>query len=328
MSTDRPWWRWLMPFVMVAAMVGLGFGLGEREFVFPEGAALAFGVIVVGKHDWMRSRWRLLLLPPACAIAGSALADLPVPKVLAELLALGFAVTAAQTVGGRLGPVVSAAVLPVVFSFTTWLYPAAVAGICLALVLTVSLPGLRPAGRAPGVAERPGRWSWPTLALFSAIAAGWIVLASVVVPVPTVALAPPLMVGALEWCAQGARPPAAALRLWALLVTAAAVGAAASWVSPAMERGISASQALVGCAVQLAAVGVMLVILGWTGEHLYPALAIVLVPNLVAPIEPWRYVLAIGIGAAALYGGATAVAGVSRALRRMRPGWFDWCRRP
>jgi hypothetical protein len=72
---------------------------------------------------------------------GSVLAYLPVPKVAGELLALGLAVALAQAVGGRLAPVVSAAVLPVVFGITTWVYPAAVAGICLVLVVMVSLPG-------------------------------------------------------------------------------------------------------------------------------------------------------------------------------------------
>lgn len=316
-STDRPWWRWLLPFVVVAAMVGLGYGCGERAFVFPEGAALAFGVLVVGKHDWVCSRWRLLVLPTACAVAGRVLAGLPVPKVAAELLAVGFAVAAAQMAGGRLGPVVSAAVLPVVFGLTTWVYPAAVAGICLALVVMVSLPGVRPPGLTVAVAERPGRWSWPTLALFSVIAGGWIVLASVVLPVPTVALAPPLLVAALEWCAHGARPLSAALRRWTLLVVAAAVGGVAAWASPVMDGGITAPQALAASAVQLAAVGVILVVLGCSGEHLYPALAIALVPDLVAPIAPWRYILAIGIGAAALYGGAAVLASGGRALRKV-----------
>lgn len=311
-GADRPWWRWLLPLVVVAPMVGLRYGLGEREFVFPEGAALAFGVLVVGTPDWVCSRWRLLVLPTVCAAAGIVLTNLPVPKVAAEVLALGFAVALAQTVGGRLGPVVSAAVLPVVFGLTSWIYAATVAGICLALAVMVSLPGLRP---RPAVAVPPGRWSWPTLMLFAIVAVGWIVLAGLVLPVPTVAVAPPLLVAALEWCSQPARPPGAAVRRWALLLAAAALGGTASWLSPVMDRGIA--QALVAVAVQVAAVGVILVILGWTGEYLYPALAIALVPNLVAPIAPWLYLLAIGIGAAALYGGATVVAGIGRALRRV-----------
>ena len=81
-----------------------------------------------------------------------------------------------------------------------------------------------------------------------------------------------------------------------------------------MDQGIAPPRALTASAVELAAVGVILVVLGWTGEHLYPALAIALVPNLVAP---WLYMLAIGIGAATLYGGATLVASMGPTSRRV-----------
>lgn len=309
----RPaWWRWLLPLVFAAAMVGFGYGLGDRAFVFPEGAALAFGVLVVDKPDWVFSRWRLLVLPTACAVAGSVAVNLAMPKAAAEVLALFFAVALMQTVKGRLGPVVSAAVLPVVFGITTWIYPATVAGICLALVAMVSLPRWRPQGPAVVAAPPPSRWPWPALMLFVVIAVAWIALASLALPLPPVALAPPLLVAGLEWCAQGAGPPRVAVRRWALLVTAAAVGGLASWVSPVIHGGIAPAQALAASAAQLAAVGVVLIVLAWTGEYLYPALAIALVPALVAPISPGPYLLAIGIGAAALYGGATVCAGTGR----------------
>ncbi|MDT5308290.1 MAG: hypothetical protein QOE48_3972 [Mycobacterium sp.] len=329
-GVERQWWRWLLPFVIVAPMVGLGYGLGERAFVFPEGAALAVGVMVVGKQDWVRSGWRLLVLPTTCAVGGTALAYLPVPKVAGELLALGLAVALAQAVGGRLAPVVSAAVLPVVFGITTWVYPAAVAAICLVLLVMVSLPGLRPeAPGVPVVGPQP-RWPWSTLVLFSIVGAGWIVLASLVLRLAPVALAPPLLVAALEWCGQGARPLRIAVRRWVLLVVAAAVGGAASSVCPPMQIGLAATQAVAASAVQMAAVAAVLVVMAWTGEYLYPALAIALVPNLIAPIVVWQYSLAIGVGAAALFVGAFILACTGRFCARrcvaMRSGCIRWRR--
>ncbi|MDN4517456.1 hypothetical protein JN086_04200 [Mycolicibacterium austroafricanum] len=108
-------------------MLGLGYWLGDRALIFPEGAALAFGVLVAGNPDWVRSRWRLVMLPTVCAVAGVVLADVALPGSAAELVALGFSVAVAQAFGGRLGPVVSAAVLPVVFGVTSWTYPVTVA---------------------------------------------------------------------------------------------------------------------------------------------------------------------------------------------------------
>lgn len=310
---DRSWWRWPLPLIVIAPMLAVGYGFGDRAPIFPEGAALAFGVLVAGRSDWTGSRWRLAVLPTGCAIAGTLLAGLPLPKVAAEMLALGLAVTVAQVAGGRLGPVISAAVLPVVFGVTSWLYPVSVAAMCVILAALVSVPVLRvPAVEAPA----PLRWPWMSLVAFAGVASGWIVAATMVLPLPAVAAAPPLLVAALEWCTHGADQPAVAVRRWALLVAAAAIGGAASAVSPVIAPGLTATAVMIATAIQVAAAGVVLFLLAWTREYAYPALAIVLVPNLVAPITIWGYTLAIGVGAGALFTGGWVAAAAGRGCAR------------
>lgn len=122
------------------------------------------------------------------------------------------------------------------------------------------------------------------MALFAAVAGGWIA-ASAMLALPSIVVAPPLLVAALEWCTRGENLPVLALKRWTLLVLAAAVGAAASALCPVIESvGMRISAAVVATAIQLVAVGVVLLLLGVTREDVYPALAVALVPILIAPI--------------------------------------------
>lgn len=309
----RSFWRWLLPLPLLAPMLGFAYGLGERALVFPEGAALAFGVLVAGHRDWTRSRWRLVLLPTWCALAGALLAHTALPRSAAVVIAVGIAVATAQAVGGRLGPVVSAAALPVVFGGASWIYPIAVAAICAVLAVAARRTGIETAEVGIERVRPTSRWPRAGLTLFTAVAAAWIVIAGPVLALPPVVLAPPLLVATLEWSVRGAHPAEVALKRWTLLVLAAAVGAAASALCPPIEPGGTAAAAVVSAtAIQLSAVAIVLLLLGVTGEDAYPALAIVLVPNLVAPISACAYPLWIGVGAGVLFTGAWVIASVWR----------------
>ena len=309
----RSFWRWLLPLALLAPMLGLAYGLGERALVFPEGAALAFGVLVAGNTDWTRSRWRLVLLPTSCALAGTALAHTQLPRSGAVLIAVGIAVATAQAAGGRLGPVVSAAALPVVFGGASWIYPISVAAICAVLAVATRVPGVRPAEVGIQGLRSPPRWPRSGLTLFAAVAAAWIVIAGPVLALPPTVLAPPLLVATLEWSVRGARPPMMAVKRWTLLVLAAAAGSAASALCPPIESGgIAVAAVVAATAIQLSAVAVVLLLLRVTGEDAYPALAIALVPNLVAPTSVWAYPLWIGVGAGVLFTGAWVIASLWR----------------
>lgn len=106
---------------------------GQRDFIFPEGAALTFGVLVMADPEWSASRWCLVVLPTGGAVLGHLLADSSVPVWLAEITGLSGAFVALQAFGSRVAPVLSAAVLPIVFGVHSWIYPAVVLVTCLVL---------------------------------------------------------------------------------------------------------------------------------------------------------------------------------------------------
>jgi hypothetical protein len=59
---------------VVLPTAALAAATGQRDFIFPEGAALTFGVGVLRMHEWSASRVRIVVLVPLCALAGHLLA--------------------------------------------------------------------------------------------------------------------------------------------------------------------------------------------------------------------------------------------------------------
>jgi len=108
-------WRWLSVFVVAAPMLIIGGVLGNRDLLFPEGAALAFGVLSLRLPEWRRSAAVLAVLPAACAALGVALVHAAVPRWVGEIAALTGAFVLLAVLRSRLTPSISAAVFPLVF---------------------------------------------------------------------------------------------------------------------------------------------------------------------------------------------------------------------
>jgi HPP family len=295
--------RWLLPLVVVGPMAAIGVLTGEPAVVFPEGAALAFGVWTLRVPAWCASWWRLVALPTGCAVAGLGLAVLPMPMWVAGIGAVTVALAGLQWCRSRLGPSLSAAVFPIVFDVHTWVYPVTVLAVCVALV----------AGGRAGRGERgerpapPGRWGWPAICLAWAVAVVWFAVCGLVRGVPHAAMAPPLLVSGLEWATggPGAGRAATGLRRWGVLTGAALIGSAAVRLCPVRWAGA------------LAAVFLALLLLRVTGERHPPAVAIALIPVVLDAPAPWPFTAGIALGAAAVHLLGTALGRLGRARRRL-----------
>lgn len=302
--TEMPWWtglRWALPLLVVAPMLALAAALGTDAIIFPEGAAVAMGVWVLGLPGWAASRWRVAVLPPLCALVGVLLTQSDLPTWLAALAGTAAALVVLQVCDSRLAPALSAAVLPIVFGVRAWSYPLAVLVVCAAVV--AAMPWLERRGEAPSVraAEGSGRYPWPIVTGAGAVIAAWILAGGELLALSAAALAPPLFVSALEWLGQRAEcTPLRGLRRWTVLVGAALAGSAALALVPVAW--------LAGCL----AVAVTLALMRAIATAHPPALAIALIPQILEPParDPVGYTLAIAAGAGALFLATYAVATV------------------
>lgn len=299
------WWgrrRWALPLLIVVPMLALAGALDTKAIIFPEGAALAMGVWVLGLPGWTASRWRVLALPPLCAVAGVALVLSDLPIAVAEIAAVTFGLLVLAAFDSRLAPALSAGVLPVVFDLDEWSYPVAVLVVCAAVALLWRLIGHPAARRLDDVL--PERYPWAVVASAWLVIVAWILVGGQALELSAAVLAPPLFVSALEWLGRG-RPLAGEGGLrWALLVGAGLAGSVATklisvgWIAGALA--VCATLALM-----------------WllTTPH-PPALAIALIPQILGSPDPLSYTTSIAAGAAALYLGVYAV---DRATHAARP---------
>ena len=291
----RAWWAgtaWALPLVVVVPMLALASALGTHEIIFPEGAALAMGIWVVGLPGWSASRWRVALLPALFAAGGVLLLRLGLEPATTAILAVTLGLLGLQALGTRLAPALSAAVLPIVFDVRAWSYPAAV--LVISLVVAVGM-AWRHAILAPAPAEGVHRYAWRTLAGAWLVITLWILAGGSWLALSAVALAPPLFVSALEWLARGTLTAPEGARRWAVLVGAGVAGSGAVALVPLAW--------LAGALAIVATIALMRLL---ATPH-PPALAIALIAQILDASAPLAFALAVAAGAGALYLGVYAV---------------------
>jgi hypothetical protein len=288
--------------VIVVAVMLLGAGLsGHRDAIFPEGAALAFGIVVLGKPEWGASRWRIVALPSLCAVIGHFLAQMTWAPWAGEICAVSAALLVLRALRSRVAPALSAAVLPVVFGVRSWMYPAAVVITCAVIVAVVTLSSRRDDQQT----SVSSAWQWDVVVGAWVMICSWILIAGPILSLPIAAVAPPLFVSALEWSSNDARTLARGMRRWSLVVGAALAGSVALKLAPAAS--------IAG----LAAVGVTLGLMRVLATPHAPALAISLVPLIAGPIGTWNFTIGIAVGAAALYLSGHVIAQARTELRTL-----------
>jgi hypothetical protein len=261
---------------------------GQRDLIFPEGAALALGIGVLRMPDWTASRWRIVVLPPVCAVVGHLLATTDGPPWVLETIGMTTALLLLEGFGSRIAPALSAAVLPVVFGVHSWAYPVIVLVTCLVVVAAL------PRHNTDEKPAAPGSWPRATAFRFWLITCAWIALAAPLLSLPIAALTPPLFVSALEWMNTADRSLDAGIRRYGLILAAAIAGSIASQAGPAEWIAAPTAAAMT--------LGLMNVMRCWHA----PALAISLIPSVTMGITPLAFVAGIAIGASALYLAASA----------------------
>jgi hypothetical protein len=287
----------------VAAMAGAAQATGCMELLFPEMAAILCGTWVLPRQAWNVSRPRMLALMGTAACMGVCLnllvpADLwgiplatTVPHLalwVRALLGYLFCAVAMNVAGADMTPMVSAAILPVLLSTTSWVYPIAVIAmvgiVCLGrlfmegsgLVERVDFHPLRdPLGRT---LSQWGR----RLVVFAALSAPAYLTGNVLIAVP------PLLVVFTTFT----RPDfTLRLRPWrsvAVLALAACLGAACRALA---QAGLPlALAALLGFA---GLVGIWTALATW----LPPAGAVMLLALLIPGLDPVLYALEVSAGA-------------------------------
>jgi hypothetical protein len=292
----RAWWAgaaWALPLLVVVPMLALASALGTHAIIFPEGAALAMGIWVVGLPGWSASRWRVAVLPAVFAAGGVGLLALGLDSAATAILAVTLALLALQALGTRLAPALSAAVLPVVFDVRAWSYPVAV--LAISLVVAAGMAWRHPI-LAPPPADGVRRYAWRTIGGAWIVICAWILIDGELLALPSVALAPPLFVSALEWLARGPLHASEGARRLAVLSGAALAGSAAVALVP------------VGWIAGALAVAVTVALMRVLSTPHPPALAIALIPQILGPAPaPLSFTIAAAAGAAALYLGVFAL---------------------
>ena len=292
-STMSRSWRWLLPCVLAPPMLLAAQLTGRHALLFPEVLALAFGVWVLRRPEMTVSRWRIAVLPTACATIGIVANRLPWPRAVVAVCVLSAVLALLQLTRCRVAPALSAAVLPVVFDVRGLEYLITVAVLCSVVALTAPRPA---AAQATSIEA----WKLSRVAIFGVIGAAWIA-ASDLAALPPIAIAPPLLVAALEYVLAGPGRGTSWVRRCLLLTGAGAVGAGClRWVPLEWLAGTVA--ALV---VALLAIALTL--------PLAPALAVALVPFVAGISDPLTAVAGIALGATVLHLAAwVALAGVPR----------------
>ena len=192
-SAEQPW-RWFLPFLVVAPMLAIAGVVHKTSMIFPEGAALSFGVFVLCIPGWTVSRWRLIVVLPIAALMGMGLSVLNLPLSLAMILGITGVLILLHVLRSLLAPSLSAALIPILFHIHSWFYPSTVLGVSIA-VTVIGVLVSRSAPKAPRPVILNERFALTFK--FFIIAVLWISVATVL-HLPAATLAPPLFVSTYD----------------------------------------------------------------------------------------------------------------------------------
>ncbi len=283
LAATQPW-RWFLPFLIVVPMLGIAGALHKTTVIFPEGAALAFGVFVLVIPGWTVSRWRLMVVLPIAALYGVGLAYLSIPFALEMIAGISGVLILLHFIRSMLAPSISATLIPIVFHIHSWFYPATVIGVSIAITLIGSMLA-RTAPQAPTPSLLSLRRS--VSVKFWIISVVWILIVTTL-HLPKVMLAPPLFVSTYEI--------AGASTSFKLQLSRATIFGVLGFLGVAL-LAIASSDEIAG----LATFTIGLVYMAIARRYHPPILSIALLALIAGPIVDWKFGLYLAIGSLGLY---------------------------
>lgn len=308
--------------LIVALMTGLAEGLGDREILFPEIAALAIGYLCAPKRKWQVDSLRMFVLITGCAAAGFAISCLmPGPLGLKLILAFVLAQIVFLFSGTSLAPMISAVVLPVLIGTQSWLYVLSASGMTLLVILFHALLVRRGIRR-----EEPFRKkALPDIRAAGRLLFRTAVFALLLVPALQndllFVVAPPLLVAFTEWTESGRTEPASDSAGKVILIASCALIGAGCRLLFTVQLGLplmvsSALATLIAARIMIR-----------TGRFLPPAGALTLLAMLIPGQALLLYPVEAALGASVLMLAARAMKqaeyrnAIRRRARRLGPVW-------
>ncbi|QDV23391.1 HPP family protein [Aureliella helgolandensis] len=280
--------------LFLALISALATVTGVPLIFFPELAALAYEIFTNPGGKWARSPWYLAITPAIAGLAGVACAIALPYGYVSMLLAIGCSLGIVIVLRSPVAPAISAGVLPVVMAVDSWMYPFAILlGTSILALLSVqwrswSRLGV-PIERVEATDSNRNlpllgyEWAFKLLLLIV------ILLVAVNGAGQRMILFPPLVVIAFEMFAYTSRCPWAKTP-WRLPIVCTATALI----------GVLAVEVFgVGMVSTILTVSIGIAILRLIDQHVPPALAVGLIPQ-VMNAPGWNYPVAVGLGCSVL----------------------------
>jgi hypothetical protein len=272
--------------------------LDEKEIIFPEIAALAFGYWIMEKSPWSGSKFAIWASPTLAALTGVLLLRY-VPFLPFFLIGSAFVLVVLQLKMLRSGvlPSLSAAILPIITHTTSWMYPLSVCILTAFIALgRLSLETLNHKENSAHFLPKQDKVPEKKSAALSELMYWGKILAGVML-VSALALhsnyvfmiAPPLVVGFVELSRPNRSMRRTPVKILLLLVLSALSGVVWLYLCNTIIHGslwISSALSLVSVFLLYKALKV----------SFPPAAAIALLPILVPAASLWMYPLQVLLG--------------------------------
>lgn len=274
MRLNKPPIALISSILIVAFMLWAAEWMKQPEIIFPEISALAMGSFVFREKNWIYNPLHIWLAPTLAAGIGVGINFLTIQPVWKEILCLIVIVLFIKWLKVRVGPVISAGLLPVVLGVTSWLFVLSVCLLTFVIMLGIRL-NKQSAFIEENIREKK-RYSF----IYLIIMMIWIMVCNLFNLNHW--LIPPIFVVAYEMLHRESVTYSVGMKQVVLLALAAIVGSVLYDFMPHMNVLFGISDLLI--------VFVLSRILKF---HLSPAFAVSLLPLILPKFVVWEYPLIV-----------------------------------